>query len=87
MGFNDHLSADCAGTQIDVFARSTLLGGVVTLVINGEEASQREVFPGQEAVLSGKASGTAVSVRVSQGMFGTDYALNVGGKRCKLVNL
>lgn len=87
MGFNDHLSADCGGHQIDVFGRATLLGGVVTLVINGEEASQRDVYPGQEIVLKGKAAEAEISVRVSQGMFGTDYALNVGGKRCKLVKL
>jgi hypothetical protein len=87
MGFNDHLTADCSGHQIDVFARSTLLGGVVTLQIDGKQAASQEVFPGQEAVLAGKAGELATSVRVSQGVFGTDYALNVGGKRCKLTNL
>jgi hypothetical protein len=87
MGFNDHLTADCSGHQVDVFARSTLLGGVVTLQIDGQEVTSQEVFPGQEATLAGKAGELATSVRVSQGLFGTDYALNMGGKRCKLIKL
>jgi hypothetical protein len=72
MSFNDHLSADCAGHEIDVFARSTLLGGVVTLQVDGAEAMSQEVFPGQSVVLSGKAGSATASVRVSQGVFGTD---------------
>jgi hypothetical protein len=87
MGFNDHLTADCSGHQIDVFARSTLLGGIVTLQIDGKQISSQEVSPGQEITLTGKAGELATSVHVAQGVFGTDYSLNVGGKRCKLTNL
>lgn len=87
MGLNDHLSAQCAGHQIDVFGQSTLLGGMVTLQIDGQEVMRRDVTAGTAVTLSGKAGTAAVTLRVTQGMFGTDYALNVGGKSCALTNL
>ncbi|MHB8873610.1 MAG: hypothetical protein ACYC8T_07980 [Myxococcaceae bacterium] len=87
MGFSDHLAATCGATQVDVFARSTLLGGMVRLMIDGTIAGEEEVRVGGTLLLNGKAGAKPVVLQVSQGMFGTDYVLRLDGKACELTNL
>ena len=87
MGFSDHLTAECKGRRFDVWARSTLLGGIVTLQIDGEEVASKEVGIGSLNTLKGTKGGVSGSLTVNQGAFGTDYSLTVDGKRCPLTNL
>ena len=85
-GFSDHLIGQCSGLQVDVYGHSTLTGGLITLVVDGAHADQKETLITGPIFLNGIGRGMPVMLRVSQGLVGTNYLLRVDDKPCELVN-
>ncbi|MFN7133951.1 MAG: hypothetical protein ACK4N5_17880, partial [Myxococcales bacterium] len=83
-GLSDHLTATCEGVRVRVLGRSLLTGAGVQLVVNDNMVDTGEVSVGGTLVLRGAAGDKPVVLRVSQGLVGTDYAVTVDGRSCRL---
>ncbi len=83
-GFSDRLVGTCNGAEVEVQARSTLLGGLVILKADDKVVETGEVSVGGNTTLRGQIRGQAAKLLVEQGVFKTRYTLTVGAKPCQL---
>ncbi len=83
-GFSDRLVGTCAGARVEVVARSGLIGGSVRLVVDGKVLDAGDVKVGQNVQLGGVIRGKPAVLRITQGLFGTDYELTRDGASCPL---
>ncbi len=83
-GLSDRVVGTCNGSRVEVQAAAGLLGGKVSLLIDGKVADSAGVLAGREVILSGVIRGQEAELRVEQRPMRARYILTVGGKECPL---
>lgn len=83
-GLSDRVVGTCNGAKVEVQAAAGLLGGKVSLLIDGKVADSVGVLAGRETILSGTIRGQEAELRVEQRPMRARYTLTVGGKECPL---